>query len=104
MLNLVCCERSERRHDEDTGNDEAHFVQRCPRLGKSVQVEDHHARLHAWSAIQPRNRPGVESNHVVVLFEELRPQERALRPFAAERHDIGGVSSMSVRRASMSTA
>jgi hypothetical protein len=64
------------------------FIQGFARFGQLVKIDQEHTRFHPGSTIESWDRPGVNSNDLVALFDELRAQKRALGPFGAEDHYV----------------
>src|SRR5437016_4316103 len=57
---------------------------RCARVRQATQIDHQRSRFCVSPEELPRNRPGVGRDDVIALFEELRPQQRPLRPFRTE--------------------
>ncbi|PYR80096.1 MAG: hypothetical protein DMF87_09810 [Acidobacteria bacterium] len=84
--NLFGGDGAECRYDQHTigGHDARDFLQRCARVRQATQISHQRSRFCVSPEELPRNRPGVGCDDVIALFEELRPQQRPLRPFRTE--------------------
>jgi hypothetical protein len=90
VRDLISGDRPECRDNQNaiSWNDGAHFLEHLTRFRQSMQIDNHHARLHSRPEILPWNGPGISGHDVVSLFEELSPQQGALRPFGTEQDDF----------------
>ena len=89
--NLVDSQSPECRYDDDTfrRHEMPQFLEHLPRLGQAAQIDNHGARPGIGPAMASWNRPAVEGDDLVSVFNELGPYQRSLRPFGPERKDIG---------------
>src|SRR4029450_544575 len=92
-LHVIFGKRAERHEDDDAvrRNDEPRLLERCSRIRQASPIDNHPPWLHRWPAIRPRNRPTIDGDDSVALFDQLCAQQGAFGPLRTEQYDVRSV-------------